>query len=215
MTEYVKMLLASNKIPPWWGRAAHIFSWILLQGYVIFPGTFNAFNLSKIDSGSQTGESPGSLIREEFFYIVRHVPIFWIGWSAVIIGGLGMFYCLLRWRRNYVWGLREVISPGLYAASTGLVSTVSNIWGAPEPPGGYLNGARELTLFVTGGATVFFSILWLLYKPILIGNAEKTHINEVGNLGLGKYGEGRIQEKEFVEGKGTRIANMVSGQLVS
>jgi len=35
---------------------------------------------------------------------------FWIGWTAVIIGGLGMFYCLLRWRRNYVWGMREVIS---------------------------------------------------------------------------------------------------------
>ena len=39
-----------------------------------------------------------------------HLSRFWIGWSAVIIGGLGMFYCLMRWRRNYVWGLREVIS---------------------------------------------------------------------------------------------------------
>ena len=101
--------------------------------------------------------------------------------------------------------------PGLYAASTGLVSTVSNIWGAP---GGHLTDASKLTLFVTGGATVFFAILWILYKPILLGNAKKNHVNEVGHLGLGKYGEGRIQEKEIVQGTGTKIANVVSAQLV-
>jgi hypothetical protein len=91
------------------------------------------------------------------------------------------------------------------------VSTVSSIWGAP---GGHLTGASKLTLFVTGGATILFAMLWILYKPILLENAKKNHINEVGHLGLGKYGEGRIQEKEFVQGTGTKIANVVSGQLV-
>jgi hypothetical protein len=90
------------------------------------------------------------------------------------------------------------------------VSTVANIWGAP---GGHLTDASKLTLFVTGGATVFFAILWILYRPILISNSKKKHVDEVGHLGLGKYGEGRIQEKPFIEGTGTRIANVVSGQL--
>ena len=91
------------------------------------------------------------------------------------------------------------------------MSTVANIWGAP---GGHLTYASKLTLFVTGGATVLFAILWLLYKPILLGNAKEKHIDEVGHLGLGRYGEGRIQEKELVEGTGTKIANVVSGQMI-
>ena len=74
MTEYVKMLLASSDIPAWWGRTAHIFSWILLQGYVIFPSTFNAYNLAHIDPQSG-GNDPLSLIKGEFFYLVRHVPM--------------------------------------------------------------------------------------------------------------------------------------------
>jgi len=105
------------------------------------------------------------------------------------------------------WTLR----PGIYAASTGLVSTVCNIWGAP---GGHLTDASKLTLFVTAGATILFLILWILYNPILLENAKNKHIDEVGHLGLGKHGEGRIQEKEFVQGTGTQIANVVSGQLV-
>ena len=75
------------------------------------------------------------------------------------------------------------------------MSTVANIWGAPE---GQLTDASKLSLFVTGGAAAFFAILWLLYKHILIRNAKKKHIDEVGYLGLGKYGEGRIEEKKPV-----------------
>lgn len=91
------------------------------------------------------------------------------------------------------------------------MSTVANIWGAPK---GHLTAASKLTLFVTGGATVFFFILWILYKHILLKNAKRRHIDEVGHLGLGKYGEGRIQEKKLVEGTGTMIANKVSAQLM-
>ncbi|KDR73881.1 hypothetical protein GALMADRAFT_141652 [Galerina marginata CBS 339.88] len=209
MTLYIKMLLASNDIGEWWGRIAHLFSWILLQGYVIFPSTFNAYDLAdlKVPPG---GTSPSSEIKRELFYIIRHVPLFWLAWGAVIIGGLGMFGCLLRWRRNYVWGLREVISPGIYAASTGVVTTVANVWG---PQKGHLTAASKLTLFVTGGATVFFVLLWILYKPILLNDAKKKHIDEAGYLAVGKYGEGRQQATESVEGTGTKIADAVTAQF--
>jgi len=74
MTEYVKMLLAARDIPPWWGRAAHIFSWILLQGYVIFPSTFHAYTPPNV--GAQSGgNNPVNWIKSEFFFLVRHVPM--------------------------------------------------------------------------------------------------------------------------------------------
>jgi hypothetical protein len=88
------------------------------------------------------------------------------------------------------------------------VSTVANVWGVPK---GHLSGASKLTLFVTGGATVFFVILWILYKQILLENAKKKHTDEVGYIGLGQYGEGRMQGKESVQGTGTKMANGLSG----
>ena len=48
-----------------------------------------------------------------------HIFRFWLAWSAIIIGGLGMFGCLMRWRRNYVWGLREVISWVTFSSAPG------------------------------------------------------------------------------------------------
>ena len=103
--------------------------------------------------------------------------------------------------------LKDNTRPGLYAASTGLVSAAANIWGVEK---GELSAASKLTLFVNGGATAFFIILWIIYKPILIRSAKKKHDNEVGlYLGLGKHGEGIIQKDEPVEGKATSIANML------
>ena len=72
MTEYVKMLLASGDIPVWWGRFAHIFSWILLQGYVIFPSTFSNYSGSSFPQVD--GMGPLSFLEGRFFYAIRHVP---------------------------------------------------------------------------------------------------------------------------------------------
>jgi len=69
------MLLASGDIPAWWGRAAHIFSWILLQGYVIFPSTFNAYGLANLQDQQSGGGGLLNLLKGEFYYLVRHVPL--------------------------------------------------------------------------------------------------------------------------------------------
>jgi len=91
------------------------------------------------------------------------------------------------------------------------VATVANIWGGQKWK---LSAASKLTLFVTGGATGLFAILWIIYKQILLKNAKNKHIDEAGHYGVGKHGEGRIQAKETVEGNGKRRGNMVA-DLVS
>jgi hypothetical protein len=101
--------------------------------------------------------------------------------------------------------------PGIYGASTGLVSTVANTWGVQH---GNLSAANKLSLFVTGGATGFFIILWVVYKQILLENAKKKHIDEAGHYGLGQNGEGRTQVKGTVGGTGERegmFADVLSG----
>jgi hypothetical protein len=74
MTEYVIMSLAASDIGAWWGRAAHLSSWILLQGYVIFPSTFTAYNLAGLDD-PPGGTSILGKIKKEIFYLIRHVPV--------------------------------------------------------------------------------------------------------------------------------------------
>jgi len=87
------------------------------------------------------------------------------------------------------------------------VSTVASIWGVLN---GKLSAASKLTLIVTGSATAIFFLLWVLYKHILLRNAKKKHIDDVGHLGLGQHGEGRIQAKEYAAGFDTKILNNVS-----
>jgi len=127
------MLLASNDIPAWWSQISYGFGWILLQGYVIFPSTFNAYGLANLPQ-PPAGTSIWRRLEREVLFLIPHVPL-WVrvyqtrtcyskaygathghifryafAWSAVIIGGLGMSWCLFTWRRNYVWGLRAVIT---------------------------------------------------------------------------------------------------------
>ena len=91
-----------------------------------------------------------------------------------------------------------------------MVSTVANIWGTQK---GKLTAASKLTLFVTGGAAGIFAILWIIYKQILLENAKKKHIEEVGHHGLGQHGEGCIQAKETVAGTGQRTSNVLANIL--
>ena len=76
MTEYVKVLLVSQDIGSQWGLAAYAFSWILLQGYVVFPSTFTAYNLADLEP-PPAGTSPWSKVKKELFYLIQHVPL-WV-----------------------------------------------------------------------------------------------------------------------------------------
>jgi len=208
------MSLASHDIEPIWGHAAYFFSWVLVQGYVVFPSMFNTVDLAQLRADDPTldGTSAFGLFKRELYYLIQHIPLFGIAWGAVIIGGFGMLFCLMRWRRNYFWGVNSVISPGLYAASTGLVSTLANIWVAQK---GQLTAASKLTLIVTGSATVLFLFLWIGYY-ILLKLAKKKHIDTVDlHVGLGQNGEGRIQAKEPVTSEGNNIAQSALGLVLN
>jgi len=76
---------------------------------------------------------------------------------------------------------------------------------------GNLSASSRLTLFVTGGATCILTIFWIIYKHILLRKAKKKHFDEAGYHGLGKHGEGQIQAKEMVEGKGNMGMDVISG----
>jgi len=45
-SEYVNMLLALDDIPQLHSLAANFFTWILLAGFILFPGTFDSIQTS-------------------------------------------------------------------------------------------------------------------------------------------------------------------------
>ena len=67
MTKYVNMLLALDKIPGFHNLLASFFVWILLAGFVLFPGTFTSLqNQASVNGGA---------VGKEVLNTVAHVPL--------------------------------------------------------------------------------------------------------------------------------------------
>jgi hypothetical protein len=68
-TKYMNMLLALDSIPRFHNLLAAFFTWILLAGFVLFPGTFNSLKNAQGDSTSPIGQ--------HVLDVVSHVPL-WV-----------------------------------------------------------------------------------------------------------------------------------------
>ena len=66
-TKYVNMLLALDKIPIIHNILAAFFVWILLAGFILFPGTFTSLSKQQAISGSAVGR--------QVLNTVAHVPL--------------------------------------------------------------------------------------------------------------------------------------------
>lgn len=101
-TRYMTMLLHLDEIPRLHNILASFFTWILLAGFVIFPGTFTSLQSGKFDDKAKT-ESAQSILRS-----VKHVPLLVVAATACVIGAAGMVWLWWRWRRNYVWLVNRI-----------------------------------------------------------------------------------------------------------
>ena len=117
VTPYMSMLLAVDKIPRIHNLAASFFTWILLAGFVLFPGTFT--NL----------KNSGNTLTKEAIGIIDHVSLFVIAFLCSGIGAAGMGYLWWRWMHNYLWLVNKVflyvvppcVLPTLNTSSAALV----------------------------------------------------------------------------------------------
>lgn len=66
-TKYVNMLLALDSIPRLHNMLASFFTWILLAGFVLFPGTFTSLQNAQQDVSNELGK--------EVLRAVAHVPL--------------------------------------------------------------------------------------------------------------------------------------------
>lgn len=101
-TRYMEMLLGLDTIPRIHNLLASFFTWILLAGFLVFPGTFTS--LQKYESSNKSGPA----IEHQILHTVANVPLLWVAGACVIIGAVGMVGLWFRWRRNYVWLINRI-----------------------------------------------------------------------------------------------------------
>ncbi|KAJ7621140.1 hypothetical protein FB45DRAFT_980738 [Roridomyces roridus] len=176
-TKYVNMLLAVDSIPWLYNILANFFTWILLAGLVLFPGTFANLQSSTNQNGIVVAAVD----------VVEHVSLFVIAWICTGIGAAGMCYLSYRWRSNYIWLVNKVFMPGFLNSLAGVLSTLSSVLGSQAKT---FSISSRSTIIVTGVLTVVCGGLTAFYMFVLIRTLKKQHDAEVGKQRAGKYGEG-------------------------
>ncbi|OAX43436.1 hypothetical protein K503DRAFT_681200 [Rhizopogon vinicolor AM-OR11-026] len=178
-TRYVNMLLALDDIPQWFNMMASFFTWILLAGFLLFPGTFTSLKQQQI-SGAE------ALVLN----VISDVPLYVIAWLCTGIGAIGMIWLWWRWQKNYVWIVNRIFVPGLLNSLAGIISVLSNIYGVQN---GTYSTPGKSAIIVTVAVTVVCGCLVFVYYFWLLRNIKKEHDREVGVEVAGKHGEGVVR----------------------
>ena len=85
-TQYMEMLLQLDQSPSLRNFMTSLFTWILLAGYLVFPGTFTSLRNStevKVTAGSSNTE--GHVVST-----VQNVPLPWLAAICCICGKSGL-----------------------------------------------------------------------------------------------------------------------------
>ncbi|KAF9004587.1 hypothetical protein BDQ17DRAFT_400427 [Cyathus striatus] len=156
-------------------------TWILLAGFVLFPGTFTS--LQNINASSQ--------VEQRLVNVVTQVPLFVIAFLCSGIGAAGMCYLWWRWRNNYIWLVNQIFLPGLLNSLAGVISTLANVFGVQH---GEFSTTGKVTIIVTTITAGISGILTLFYSLWLLRRVKKEHDRVIGKERAGKHGEGLVEQ---------------------
>lgn len=185
-TRYMSMLLNLDTIPRLHNILSSFFTWILLAGFIIFPGTFTSIAKFQDDPTVQQSKAASELLKD-----VKDVPLLYIAGFCSGIGGLGMIWLWFRWRENYVWLLNKIFLPGCLNSFAGLISTFVNVYSQQS---GNWSVTAWVTAAVTGGVMIITGGLFCLYNFWVLDKVKKRHEQEMEVWNSDHEGEG-IREK--------------------
>lgn len=102
-TRYMTMLLDLDTIPRLHNILASFFTWILLAGYIVFPGTFTSIQDSTTNPLIENNTTAEKVLKH-----VKNAPLLWIAGFCCGIGVCGMAWLWWRWRNNFVWLINRI-----------------------------------------------------------------------------------------------------------
>lgn len=183
-TRYVEMLLDLDDIPTKDKVLAGFFTWILLAGFILFPGTFATW-----------ADKPPNTTEHEVAAIINNVPLLVIAWVCTGVGAVGMVLLWWQQRKNYIWIVNKIFVPGLLNSLAGLISTLTNIFSSAGSLssidgtlGALVSTTALSTIITTGAILVICALLVVIYQFVLIRRLRKEHdrIEQERQAGKGK-----------------------------
>lgn len=119
-TRYINMLLGIDTIPKMHTIYAAFCQWILLAGFIIFPGTFTSLSSSQVVADNAAAET--------VLETVQNVPLIYVAAVCCGVGALGLVGLWWTWRTNFVWIINKIFMPGMLNSLAGLVGVCVNVY---------------------------------------------------------------------------------------
>lgn len=182
-TRYMEMLLDLDKVPRSHNLLAAFFGWLLLAGFVVFPGTFTSIQQLATDPSLAAQLPNASAILNR----IQNLPLVIVAGVVCGIGTAGLLWLAARWRRNTIWLLTRIFLPGASNAVAGLISTFVTVYTQKDGDWSVMaraTGAVEAgTLIVCGVAVVLCTVMmqWVKRKHRkAVKMLEKEEAEEAG-----------------------------------
>ena len=187
-SRYVEMLLAQDQIPRTHTILASFFAWLLLAGFVVFPGTFTSLKESyESDSDSSSSASDDdnlleqALSTENILDSVRNVPLLVVGSVCCGIGVAGMVGLYFAHAGNYVWLLNRLFVQGIGNSLAGIISTLIGVYAMQH---GEWSITAKVAASVEGGCFAVCGVLFVVYEKLLVSSLRRKHRRHVKKFGI-------------------------------
>ncbi|KAG5953077.1 hypothetical protein E4U53_007046 [Claviceps sorghi] len=177
-SRYVQMLLDVDDIPLLHSALASFFVWLLLAGFLVFPGTFTTIQRSI--EGKHPPQQPQWTDQTTDLLLkgVKNIPLLVIAAVACGLSIVGMAVLALRHADNYVWMLNRLILPGVANCLAGLISTLVGVYSQQR---GLWSVSAKVTAIVEGACLGVAAALFLFFEHVLLRKVRHHHGRHYGD----------------------------------
>ncbi|EGR45850.1 uncharacterized protein TRIREDRAFT_110651 [Trichoderma reesei QM6a] len=172
-SRYVQMLLQQDDIPLLHNILASVFVWLLLAGFLVFPGTFTSLQASVDKQGD--GDNDHTFSKEAAKLIVKsikNIPLLVIAIVMCCISAIGMLVLTMLHAKNYVWIVNKLFLPGMTNSLAGLVSTLIGVYSQQH---GTWSITARTTAITEGASLAVCGGLFLFCRMLLLRKVKETH----------------------------------------
>lgn len=167
-SRYTEMLLNLDTIPRLHNIYASFFTWLMLAGYVVFPGTFTS--LSDLSDDSDTAER--SALASQVLARVKNVPLLVVAAICLVASVAGVLWLAVCHRRNYVWLLNRLFLPAVMNGLAGLISTLVTVYTTQD---GDWSVTAKVSAIVEGACAGIGCALFVLFNNLLLKRVKRKH----------------------------------------
>ena len=168
-SRYVQMLLDQDNVPMAHSLLASFFVWLLLAGFLVFPGTFTTIKHSIEDKNpDELADKTAAKILDS----VKNIPLLVIAAIACAIAVVGMASLALRHITNYVWLSNKLVMPGVANCLAGLISTLVGVYSQQK---GVWSPTAKVTAIVEGACLGVALGLFALLDRYLLKRVRESH----------------------------------------